>query len=444
MPGVGKTALILHVAHHLAAHYPGGRLYADLGGADRRRPAEPAQVVTGFLHALGVVPTEACATLQEASAVLRTVLNRRRVLVVLDNVTEERQARPLLPGPGGGSAVLIASRSALLGLDATTRTHLDVLDPSCAVALLTRLAGPERVAAEPAAAADIARLSGGLPLAVRVIGTRLAARVRWPLRAMAERLREEETRLDEMVCGDLDVRARLGLSYDRLRRAERRMLRRLAALDVPDFASWAAAALAATGAHEAGRLIERLADAHLLEPLGADRCGQVRYRLHDLVRLYARERAAGEDTAMERRVAVARLVDTMVVLAGRAVEIEAVGTYERTPPTAAQPVELRLAPGAWLEAEQAFLRAGVSLAACFGLDRRACDLAALLARTVLAGDRAPTARARHTQVVAHHEHATHDELAQLFGSTAGRPALDRDDCCSVSDALPGDLHPRGR
>jgi hypothetical protein len=147
---------------------------------------------------------------------------------------------------------------------------------------------------------------------VRVIGTRLAARVPLPLRAMAERLREEETRLDEMACGDLDVRARLGLSYDRLRRAERRMLRRLGALDVPDFASWAAAALAATGVHEAERSVERLADAHLLEPLGADRFGQVRYRLHELVLLYARERADGEDTAAERRAAAAPLVDAMV------------------------------------------------------------------------------------------------------------------------------------
>ncbi|MDI5903965.1 MULTISPECIES: BTAD domain-containing putative transcriptional regulator [Streptomyces] len=414
MPGVGKTALVLHVAHRLAAYYPGGRLYADLGGADRSRPVEPAQVITSFLHALGVVSAEARATLPQASAVLRTMLNRRRILIVLDNVTDERQARPLLPGPGGGSAVLIASRSALLGLDATTRTHLDVLDPTCAVALLTRLAGPERVAAEPAAAADIARLSGGLPLAVRVIGTRLAARDRWPLRAMAERLREEETRLDEMACGDLDVRARLGLSYDRLRHAERRMLRRLAVLDVPDFASWAAAALAATGAHEAGQLVERLADAHLLEPLGADRCGQVRYRLHDLVRLYARERAVGEETAVERRIAAARLVDTMVVLASRAGGIDAVGAYERTPPTAAKPVELGLAPGAWLEAEQAFLRAGVSLAERFGLDRRACDLASLLARTVLGGDQAPTTRARYAPAVADHP----EELCQRAGSGA--------------------------
>lgn len=378
MPGVGKTALIVHVAHDVAAHYPGGRLYADLGDA-RRQSAEPAQVVTGFLHALGVAPTGPCTTLAEACAILRTVLNRRRILIVLDNVSDERQVRPLLPGPGGGSSVLIAGRSALLGLDATSRTHLDVLDLSGAVALLARLAGPQRIAAEPAAAADIARLSGGLPLAVRVIGTRLAARVRWPLQSMVDRLRAEDTRLDEMACGDLDVRARLSHSYDRLRRAERRMLRRLAALDVSDFASWAAASLAATGAHEAGRLVERLADAHLLEPLGADRCGQVRYRVHDLVRLFARERAAVEDTTAERRDAAARLVDAMVDLTGSASGVEAAKTYDPTPPAATQPAELKLAPRAWLEAEHAFLRAGVGLAARFDLHRRACDLASLVA-----------------------------------------------------------------
>lgn len=395
MPGVGKTALVVHVAHDVTAHYPGGRLYADLGGT-RRQSAEPAQVVTGFLHALGIAPAEPGSTLAETSAILRTVLNRRRILIVLDNVADERQVRPLLPGPGGGSSVLIAGRSALLGLDATSRTHLDVLDVSGAVALLARLAGPQRIAAEPAAAADIARLSGGLPLAVRVIGTRLAARVRWPLQSMADRLRAEDTRLDEMACGDLDVRARLGQSYDRLRRAERRMLRRLAALDVADFASWAAASLAATGAHEAGRLVERLADAHLLDPLGADPCGQVRYRVHDLVRLFARERAAAEDTTAERQAAAARLVDAMVVLAGRAGGRAAAATYDRTPPAATQPAELRLAPRAWLEAEHAFLRAGVSLAVRSGLHRSACDLAALVAPATPGGERSPAARARQT------------------------------------------------
>lgn len=236
-------------------------------------------------------------------------------------------------------------------------------------------------------------MSGGLPLAVRVIGTRLAARVRWPLRSMADRLRAEDTRLDEMTCGDLDVRTRLSQSYDRLRRAERRMLRRLAALDVTDFASWAAASLTATDAHEAGRLVERLADAHLLDPLGADHCGQVRYRVHDLVRLFARERSAAEDTTSDRRAAAARLVDAMVLLAGNAIGHGAAKTYDPTQPTAAQPAELRLAPRAWLEAEHAFLRAGVSLAARFGLHRSACDLASLIAPTTPPGERSPAARA---------------------------------------------------
>ncbi|MFR0359473.1 AfsR/SARP family transcriptional regulator [Streptomyces sediminimaris] len=393
MPGVGKTALIVHVARDVTADYPGGRLYADLGGT-RRQSAEPTQVVTGFLHALGIAPAEPCSTFEEASAILRTVLYRRRILIVLDNVADERQVRPLLPGPGGGSSVLIAGRSALLGLDATSRTHLDVLDVPDAVALLARLAGPQRIAAEPAAAADIARLSGGLPLAVRVIGARLAARLWWPLQSVADRLRAEDTRLDEMVCGDLDVRARLHQSYDRLLHAERRMLRRLAALDVADFASWAAAALAATEVHEAERLVERLADAHLLDPLGADRCGQVRYRLHDLVRLFARERAAAEDTTAERQAAAVRLVDAMVVLAGGAGGHQAAETYVRTPSAEARPAELRPAPRAWLDAEHAFLRAGVSLAVRFGLHRSACDLASLLATAAPGGERCPAARAR--------------------------------------------------
>ncbi|WP_309504831.1 BTAD domain-containing putative transcriptional regulator [Streptomyces sp. KM273126] len=384
MPGVGKTALVLRVAHRVAEVFPDGQLFAGLGGGDPARAADPAEVLAGFLRALGLRPDQVPPSLPERSAAFRTLLAGRRVLVVLDDGAGEQQVRSLLPGAGRGSAVLVTSRRELPGLDAVERLGLDVLSTSRTVELLAELAGPGRAAAEPAAAAEIARLSGGLPLAVRIVGSRLAARSRWPLRALADRLRDEHARLDEMASGDLDVRAGMEISYRALPEPERRVFRRLAVLESADFAPWVAAPLADVRVSEAERMVDRLADAHLLEPLGADRTGQVRYRFHDLVRLYAQERAEQEETREDRLTAASRLLSAWLTLTCGAGEVEPTGVVHLAPRAAVQDTDpvlaarLLRAPRAWLEAEHTSLVTGVVLAARLGLDEQACDLASAL------------------------------------------------------------------
>ncbi|MFF4779764.1 hypothetical protein [Streptomyces griseorubiginosus] len=163
-------------------------------------------MLAGFLRALGSGPVRAPVVLPELAATFRTLLAGRRALDVLDDAAGERQVRPLLPGTGHGSAELIGSRTALPGLEETGLLRLDVLSASRTGELLARLTGPDRVAAEPDAAADIVRLCGGLPLAVRATSSRLGARHRWPLRVLAPRMRDEATRLDEPPCPRLRLR----------------------------------------------------------------------------------------------------------------------------------------------------------------------------------------------------------------------------------------------
>ncbi|MFJ1665053.1 AfsR/SARP family transcriptional regulator [Streptomyces bottropensis] len=384
MAGVGKTALALHVAHRVASAFPDGQLHAGLGGGDPARAADPAEVLAGFLRALGVGPGQVPSALPERAAAFRTVLAGLRVLVVLDDAATEEQVRTLLPGAGSGSAVLISSRKALHGLDCVERVGLEVLDPTHAVQLLARLAGPARTTAEPEAAAEIAQLSGGLPLALRIAGSRLGTRSAWPLGALAERLRDEHVRLDEMASGDLDVRAGIEVSYRALPAAERLVFRRLGMLESPDLAPWVAAPLAGIDVSDAERLVDRLADAHLLEPLGADRTGRVRYRFHDLVRLYARERAEREETRQDRTSALSRLLRTWLALTRRAGDLDPTGVPHLAPQGAAEDADLGLGgrlladPRAWLHAEHGSLVAGVVLAARLDLDEEACDLASAL------------------------------------------------------------------
>ncbi|MEU6350178.1 NB-ARC domain-containing protein, partial [Streptomyces sp. NPDC047072] len=343
MAGVGKSALALDVANRLAAAFPDGQLYAELCGSDPTQAAAPPdRILGGFLRALGVRPARLPASTAERAAAYRSLLAGRRVLVVLDDAAGEHQIRPLLPGAGPG-AVLVSSRRTLPGLDATARVGLDVLDREQTLRLLGRLVGHERLTAEAGAAAEIARLSGGLPLAVRAAGSRLRAGDRWRLRTLADRLRDESHRLNELACGDLDVRARIETGYRALPERERRALRLLGMLDLPDFAAWVAGPLLAVDQPSAQHLVERLAEARLLEPLGVDEAGHTRYRFHDLIRLYARERAEQEVPPEQRRAAVSRLLRSWLTLVCRAGAIEAGGTIHLKPRAARDAADPTLA-----------------------------------------------------------------------------------------------------
>ncbi|GAA4494185.1 BTAD domain-containing putative transcriptional regulator [Actinoallomurus oryzae] len=382
MGGVGKTALAVHVGHRVAARFPDGQLYADLG-AELAEPVNPARVLGGFLTALGIAGHAVPESLEERSALFRSLLAGRRVLVVLDNAATERQVRPLLPG-SPGSAVIVTSRARLTGLESARSIELEVFGAREAIALLTRIAGPERVEAEPEAAAEIARLCAYVPLAVRIAGARLAGRRRWSLGHLAAILGDQHRRLDELSTGDLAVRAGFAVAYARLPAGTRTLFRRLGLLDVGEVADWVAAAMLDAPMEEAREHLETLVDARLLDVGGADPAGRPRYRFHDLLRLYARERCFDEEPEAWL-AALTRAFSAWLALAERAAEqvpgpcYAAIhGTAPRWPLPAALTAAALHDPAAWFDAEWPALVAAVGQACDLGLDEFAWDLAGCL------------------------------------------------------------------
>lgn len=240
--------------------------------------------------ALGIAHTAVPADTEERAGLYRSLIRERRLVLVLDNAADEAQVRPLLPG-SGPALTLITSRHTLPGLESVHRFPLEVLAPTEAADLLARIAGSERIAAEPAATAELARLCGHLPLALRIAGQRLAARPQQQVSHLVRQLTAEEHRLDLLQAGDLRVRAAFALSYRRLPVETRLVLRRCSLTTGDDFAAATAALYAGLPNHRAERHLEELADAGLVQP-GAD---ADRYRLHDLVRLYAGEELTAED-----------------------------------------------------------------------------------------------------------------------------------------------------
>jgi tetratricopeptide (TPR) repeat protein/transcriptional regulator with XRE-family HTH domain len=315
--GVGKTALAVHAAHTLRPRFPDGQLYVNLRGAEAQALA-PAEVLGRFLRALGVDGQSLPSDLDSRSGLYRSLLADRRVLVVLDNAANEAQVRPLLPA-GTGNAVLVTSRARLAGLTLADVIDLGVLPSEQAVELLGKIAGAGRVAAEPGAAVQIAALCGYLPLALRIVGARLAAKPHWRVQHLADRLDAHHRRLDELAVGDLEVRASFMLSYQAVGEVERRAFRLLGLLKVPDFAPWMLSALLGISAHDAEEIAERLADAQLLDTVGEDAAGQIRYRCHDLLRLFARERLTADETRDTRRDALERTLQTYFTQAHTAV-----------------------------------------------------------------------------------------------------------------------------
>ena len=377
--GIGKTALAIHVAHQVRDRFPDGQLYVNLRGA-QQRPLPATLVLARFLRALGVDGAAIPEDVEEREALYRARLADRRVLVVLDNAAGEAQVRPLLPGtPGCG--VLVTSRARLAGLEGARPVQLGVLEEPQALELLGRIVGAERVAAEPESAAQIVGFCGRLPLAIRVAGARLAARPGWPLVRLVELLADARRRLDQLAAGDLEVRASLALSYQALSVEQQRALRFLGLLEVGDFSAWLAGPLLGVGHGQAEALVEGLADAQLLDLAAVDPGGASRYRFHDLVRLYARERAAAEDDQEATRVAVAGVTAGWMALAEQAdarlpvtANVVSFGGAARWLFPRALVERLLADPLAWFELERANLLAAVRTAAAAGLEESAWEL----------------------------------------------------------------------
>jgi DNA-binding SARP family transcriptional activator/tetratricopeptide (TPR) repeat protein len=376
MAGVGKTALAVRWAHQVAECYPGGQLYVDLRGyGPSAEAAEPAEVMRGFLGALGVVKERVPVGLDAQAGLYRSLLAGQRMLIVLDNARDEAQVRPLLPG-SAACPVIVTSRRQLAGLAATVGARiltLDVLPEADAAAMLAARLGQLRVAAEPAAAAEITGLCGHLPLALAIATARAAARPAHPLAALASELREVGDRLDALDTGEsaASVRAAFSWSCRHLGAAAARTFRLLGIHPGPDISAAAAASLAGLSPRQASSTLRELTAASLLEESSPGR-----YTLHGLLRCYAAELAGTVDGDDDRREAVRRTLDHYLHTANsllsnswRVLELAAPGRGVRPEPVAPH------CDQAWFEAEHKILLRLTSQAAADGFDAHAWQLA---------------------------------------------------------------------
>ncbi|MFH8657200.1 AfsR/SARP family transcriptional regulator [Streptomyces afghaniensis] len=339
MPGVGKSALALHVAHQLAERFSDGQLYLDLHGATPgMAPLTPGQALTALLRDLGAEPCRIPERPDAASALLRSLLAPTRTLLVLDDAASAAQVRPLLPG-GAGCAVIVTSRSPLTALDGVARFPLGPLSDEESAALLVAASGRDGLDGSEAAR-RLVELTGRLPLALRVVAARLAARQALTPEVLAGQLSETEGRLRHLEYDDLSVRRSLAVAHDALAGSEREAdrdaaltLRRIGALDLPTYGAPLLARLTGTGERRTEAALDRLVDVALLQEPAYGR-----YAPHDLVRDFARElEGEGEvegtdacETALSWYAAVAERVLVAIVEPGPDQD-------DRRRPTAAQP-----------------------------------------------------------------------------------------------------------
>ncbi|WP_144123913.1 AfsR/SARP family transcriptional regulator [Catellatospora sichuanensis] len=314
--GMGKTALAVRWAHTIVPRFPDGQLYVDLGGHDPATALPPTQALAQVLASLGVPAGRIPAELPARSALYRTLLSERRMLVVLDNAAGPDQVLPLVP-PTVASLLLVTSRSRPTALAVHHAVHavaLDALDRHAAVALLAQVLGQARVDREPAAAVELTELCAGMPLALRIAAAKLAAR---PGRLLAELTAElvHDDRLDELsVPGDSrSVRTVFGSAYRALPVPAARLFRLLGLHPGATFTGHLAAAAAALTLPAARRVLAELVSAHLVAEVAPDR-----YRCHDLLRMYAKECAAADETGPARDETVARLLDWHLAVADAA------------------------------------------------------------------------------------------------------------------------------
>ncbi|MEV4192614.1 BTAD domain-containing putative transcriptional regulator [Streptomyces toxytricini] len=280
----GKSVLAVRTAHASRPHFPDGQLYADLRG----HTAEPlpAQVaLSQLLQALGVAEQDLPRSLAGCTTLYRSLLVDRRTLVVLDNVADEEQARPLLPG-GFNTSVLMTSRAPLAALEDARHFRVPNFTTEQARELLARIVGQHRTAEEGDVADEIVELCDALPLAIRIVGLRLAMRPYWTLAHMAQRLRDEDHRLDALAQGALAVRPRLEAGLAALAPADRRALHELACAVEGGFCADTAAAALGCSPLQADNLLERLVDQQVIQPADV---GDETYAFSPLVRLQARE-----------------------------------------------------------------------------------------------------------------------------------------------------------
>jgi len=380
--GVGKTALAVRWAHRVRQRFPDGQLYLNLRGYDPQQPMTAEEALARLLHALGMPEQDIPVDLDARAGAYRTLLDGRRILIVLDNASSVEQVRPLLPGTSS-CLVVVTSRDSLAGLVArhgARRLELDLLPSRDAVDLLHTLIG-QRVEGEPKAAAALAAQCARLPLALRVAAELAATRPASPLAELVADLADHQRRLDLLdAAGDprTAVRGVFSWSYQHLPAGAARVFRWMSLHPGADLDAYAGAALTQISRDHAGQLLELLARAHLVQPTGTGR-----YGMHDLLCAYARDLTTAEDSSAQQREAMTRLFDYYVGTAAAAMD----GLYPaeahrrpsvsrpRTPaPVLTDPDTARR----WLEAERSCLVAIAVSTASHGWPQHAVRLSSLL------------------------------------------------------------------
>ncbi|GAA3434291.1 AfsR/SARP family transcriptional regulator [Kutzneria kofuensis] len=317
--GIGKTALAVHYAHRITDRFPDGQLYVNLRGFDPKLPPlMPVDALGYLLRGLGVPARQVPADLDDQAGMYRSLVAGKRILVVLDNAASTDQVRPLLPG-SPSCAVIVTSRNRLSGLvarDGARRITLDVLSTDDAVRLMVGMLGRKRVEAEPRAVQDLVRLCGNLPLALRIAGDRAATHPHLMMSDLAGELSNERDRLDVLAPDDDEstaVRAVFSWSYHALKPDAARVFRLLGLHPGAEFSTPAAAALTGLPVPMTRRLLTDLTDRHLLGEVDRDR-----YRLHDLLRVYAAEEVEQGEDERDRSLAVERMTDWYLYTASNA------------------------------------------------------------------------------------------------------------------------------
>ncbi|MEU7004640.1 tetratricopeptide repeat protein [Nonomuraea sp. NPDC046570] len=404
MAGVGKTALAVHAAHRLANRYPDGQLYIDLHGhTPGRHPLDAAPALRRLLCAVGVRPESIPDDVEQAAALWRAKLAERHMLVVLDNAASADQVRPLLAGVGH-SKILITSRRRLTELEDASVLSLDVLQPEEAKTLFLSIVGEQRAGASRKTLADVLRLCGYLPLAIQITATRMVHRPAWTMEHLADRLGDEDRRMQELQVGDRGVCIAFTLSYNQLSTAQQRMFRLLSLVPGNDFDRYTAATLTGTPLDQAERLLEGLLDSHLLQQHTAGR-----YRFHDLLRDYAQQTCQAIESDTDRADVIDRLRKYYLSTAALAAESLGHGDPRTTPLGLwkCAPVMTRDRAAAWLETE----RDNLVAAALTCHDAWAVDISLVLWRYLFAG-------AHHSNALALYEHAA--DVARRLGDQAAR------------------------
>ncbi|MFG1673744.1 BTAD domain-containing putative transcriptional regulator [Micromonospora sp. NPDC049282] len=284
-PGVGKSSFSVTSGYDLADLFPDGQLFVSFDSGDE--PARGSgELIRELLVELGVPLTDVSEDIRERAAVLRCALAGRRLLLIIDDVECAQQVRPLLPG-AGRSLVLVNSRQRLLDLDVGWRLTLGALDRDEAVELLATIAGEARVREQPEVFGRIADACDQLPLALRIVGSRLVTQSDGALPGFAEHLEIEENRLAELAVGDISVRHTFSVSYRGLDVDARQALRELAAADSLITAT-SAVEILRLPRPQANRLVEHLVQHNMLLPVDSDGLGQ-RFHLPELLRIFANE-----------------------------------------------------------------------------------------------------------------------------------------------------------